>query len=308
MNRMIKLISAIIIGLVFIGCASADNNQRDIIVDEPINNEILKRLKNLELVNSDTEIIGLWYSINDEQNSKSEDYTFITADNLVRYYQFGDKEPKIFNIPINKILSIEKKPDPIETSRLLIKVKRLGTVTFNESKQENEIFDEDFDFRPPYGTDIAKQERFFDLLINTWTENNSQGELVETYSEFYDSYGNLKITDKKELARNKLNQLKYELDKLPFNIVNRDDFIVAYKDNEVFLFRYDYVDSKYLIFKVVTGDIVKDDLDATTIVISIYPIHRHGNTTLPYTNRGYTVNSAFVHYETEIKKIIEKHI
>ena len=292
----------------FIGCASADNNQRDIIVDEPISNEILTKLKNLELVNSDTEIIGLWYSITDELNAKSEDYTFFTADNLVRYYQFEDKEPKIFNIPTNKILSLEKKPDPIDTGRNLIKVKRLGKITFNERKQKNEIFDENFDFRPPYGTQITKQERFFQLLFNTWTANNSHGELVETYSKFYDNHGNLRVTDEKELARNKLNQLKLELEKLPLNIVNRDDFIVAYRDNEVFLFRYDNVDSKYIIFKVATRDIIDDDMDATTIVISIYPIHKHGELTLPYTNRGYTVTSAFVHYETEIEQIIEKHI
>ncbi len=292
----------------FIGCVNADNNQRDIIVDEPISNEILARLKNLELVNSDTEIIGLWYSIIDEPNAKSEDYTFFTADNLVRYYQFGDKEPKIFNIPTNKILSIEKKPDPIDTSRILIKVKRLGSITFNERKQKNEIFDEDFDFRPPYDTQITKQERFFQLLFDSWTANNSHGELVETYSEFYDNLGNLKLTDEKELTRNKLSQLKHELEKLPLNLVTRDNFLVAYHDNEVYLFRYNHADSKYIIFKVVARDRVEDDMDATTIVISIYPIHKHGELALPYTNRGYTVTSAFVHYETEIEQIIEKHI
>jgi hypothetical protein len=304
---MIKILSVLIIGIILNDCTDTIRRS-DIYAGETISEELINRIRNLDLLSSDDEIIGLWFSITNEASANTEDYTFFTAHRLIRYYHFGDKEPLIIEIPINKILNLEKHPDPIDTNRLLIKLKRLKTISFNERKQQDEIFDEEFDFRPPYDSQKIKQERFFQLLVDTWINNSAHEEMQNVYRRFYHENGSRLLTTDQEFARIKLRQLQQEIEKLPFSIVNHDDFFVAYHEREVYLFRYDYVDNKFTIFHVITKDKIEDDIAATSIIISIYPIHRHEQIALPYTNRGYTINKAFKHYETEIEQILEKHI
>lgn len=305
---MIKFLSVIIIGLILIDCANADNNRRDILVGEKITAELYSRLKDLELISADDEIMGLNYSVTNEPTHKSEMYTFFTSDKFLQYYQSNDNEPKIINIPISSMLNIERKTDPLREDRIAIKIKHFRAITFNERKQQDEIFDLDDQFWLSSDNKEGKQEKFYQLLHDTWTNNIAHEEMRNIYVRFYDEYGNRRITTDQEFARNKLSQLKHEIEKLPINIVNHDDFFVAYHEREVFFFHYDYVDNKYTVFHVITKDTIEDDMDATTIILSIYPIHRHGALELPYTNRGYTITSAFKHYEKEIEQILENHM
>ena len=61
---MIKVLSVIIFGLILSDCANtADNNRRNILLEEEITTELYSRLKNLELISTDDKIIGLNYII-----------------------------------------------------------------------------------------------------------------------------------------------------------------------------------------------------------------------------------------------------
>jgi hypothetical protein len=305
---MIKFLSLIIIGLILSDCANADNNRRDILLGKNITTELYNRLKNLELISADDKIIGLNYSITNEPTHKSEMYTFFTSDKILQYYQSKDNEPRIITIPISSILNIERKTDPLREDRIAIEIKHFRTITFNERKQQDDIFDLNDQFWLSSDSKENKQEKFYQLLHDTWTNNIAHEEMRNIYSRFYDEYGNRRITTDQEFARNKLSQLRQQIEKLTINIVNHDDFFVAYHEREVYLFRYDYVDDKFTVFHVITKDIIEDNMAATTIILSIYPIHRHGELALPYTNRGYTITSAFKHYEKEIEQILENHM
>ena len=306
---MIKVLSVIIFGLILSDCANtADNNRRNILLEEEITTELYNSLKNLELISTDDKIIGLDYSVINQPTHKSEMYTFFTSDKFLQYYQSNDNEPRIINIPISRILNIERKTDPLKEDRIAIRIKHFRTLIFNERKQQDEIFDLDNQFWLSFDAKESSQENFYRLLQETWTNNIAYEEMRNIYTTFYDEKGNRKITTDQEFARNKLSQLRQQIEKLPFTIVNHDDFFVAYQEREVYLFRYDYVDEKFTVFNVITQDNIEDNIDATTIIISIYPIHRHGDIELPYTSKGYTITSAFKHYEKDIEKILEKHI
>ena len=306
---MIKVLSVIIFGLILSDCANtADNNRRNILLEEEITTELYSRLKNLELISTDDKIIGLNYSLINQPTHKSEAYTFFTSDKFLQYYQSNDNEPRIIKIPISRILNIEQRTDPLREDRIAIKIKHFRAITFNERKQQDEIFDLDHQFWLSFDNKESSQVKFYRLLKETWTNNIAYEEMRNIYTKFYDEKGNRKITTDQEFARNKLSQLREQIEKLPFTIVNHDDFFVAYQEREVYLFHYDYVDEKFTVFNVITQDNIEDNIDATTIIISIYPIHRHGDIELPYTSKGYTITSAFKHYEKDIEKILEKHM
>ncbi len=238
------------------------NKSRDIIVNGDVDGELLDRLTELNLVHVNDVIFGLWFSKTEEVGSKYETYTFFTTKELVRFYHFEGNDAKTIRIPLNKVLNISKTIDPIDTSRILIKVKQLDKVLYNNREQENDLFDSDFDFRPPYDTDINEQEEYYQLLLDKWKSNKSYEELREVYAEFYNIDGTEVISKGTQLEREKLKELSTELTNLKYNLIISEDFVIMYKDHDMFFFSYDFVNEEYTVFKIVTDNEIEEDEDA----------------------------------------------
>lgn len=303
---MIKKLIYLFISVTAISCNPIEDKSRGIFVNEKMPDKIIERLVDLQLINQSDTVFGLFYHISNEPNNVVEDFTFFTSNKLLRYYQFGDKEPKIIETAINKILDIKKTIDPIDTNRILIKLKRLDTILINKREQKDDIFDEDLEFRPPYNSKIIDQEQFYLLLVKTWQSNVDYEELLNKYSRFYNNDGSEIITSGRQIERKKLDSLQNELKDLSFNLIDREDFIIIYLDNTIFLFSYDHIENEYSGFKIITEKKVDNDMDAMMIPI-IYPIHKHGESKLPYTDRGLTIMSASKFNESSVDQILNKH-
>lgn len=302
-----KYLLSILTLISIITCDLITTKPRDIIVNKDIDRKLLDRLIELNLVNNNDTILGLWYSITDELNAKSESYTLFTSKKFLRYFQFEDKEAKIEEIPIDKILKINRTLDPIDTNRILIRIRQLDTILYNDREQKEFIIYDDFDFRPPYDTKFSQQEKFYQLLEKIWKSNHNYKDLIEKYYKFFNEDGSKIITEEIRIERSKLQALKKELEKLSVNIIDQDDNIIVYFNNVIISITYDFIDLEYTVFKKITEKSYKDTIDIMIIDVAIYPIFKYGEIELPYTERGYTINSVDKSYEKTTEDIIDKY-
>lgn len=176
------LTKTLIVFLILVGCSNIKKSDRGILFDLIEKDKYHKRLVELELIESQDSIRGLFYSKNNEPLSKSENYEWFTNNEVCRYFQFEKNEPKIFRIPINKIIDIRKSIDPIDANRIMIEVKAMDTILYNERENKEEIFAENYKIRPPYDSKIKDQIQFFDKLKNEWEQKKNYKKLSQIYS------------------------------------------------------------------------------------------------------------------------------
>ncbi|TVR84922.1 MAG: hypothetical protein EA412_00015 [Chitinophagaceae bacterium] len=150
------------------------------------------------------------------------------------------------------------------------------------------------------------KEQIYELLLQTWINNPKYEELSNINSKIYYQDGNQIISDERKVARNELISLQYKPEKHSVNTVNKNDFIVAFLVNELFMIIYNSVDEKFTVFNIITENKIEYNIDAMTI-LSIYPIHKHGELELPFSDKGFTVNSANRYEAKSSETIIENH-
>lgn len=301
------LTKVIIVLLLLVGCSNIKRNNRGILFDLTEKDNYHNRLAELELIESQDSIKGLFYSRTNETASNAENYEWFTNKEVCRYFQFEKKEPKIFKIMINRIIDIRKSIDPIDSNRIMIEIIAMDTILYNERENKEEIFTENYKIRPPYDTDIKDQIQFFDKLRNEWKQKKNYKELSQIYSQFFNPDGTKMITDDIYIEREKLKLLKSKLVKSPFNIIDKTDFVILYSGKKIIELYFDNVDSKYSVYELTMKEELTEESDIMNAMI-LFPVHKRRTFNLPYTNREMTLMDWKYSEETNIQDILKKHI
>ncbi|EIM72488.1 hypothetical protein A3SI_19721 [Nitritalea halalkaliphila LW7] len=298
-KRYFLLIS---IGVILLRCQH-HKEKPNIYLNEVIGEEVVNRLEELKLIDSNDTILGLWHIIINEAHLKSENYTFFTYNNLVQFYQRENTEPIITYVPIDSILDLRKEIESnLNLNRMSIKVRRFRGLTFNHKTQKDEVLYVNYSFFPPFDADIQKKEQFYELLLQTWINNPKYQELFTINSKLHNEDVKQTISDES----NKLTKLKHNFEKQSVNTIYENNFLVVFLGNELALIRYNSDDEEFTVFNIITENLIGDSTDAMT-VLSIYPIHKHGELELPFSDKGLTINSA-IRYKTKFSKtIVENH-
>ncbi len=301
------LTKTLIILLILVGCSNIKKNNRGILFDLIEKDKYHNRLAELELIESQDSIKGLFYSIDNEPSSKSEDYEWFTNNEVCRYFQFEKNEPKIFKIPINKIIDIRKSIDPIDSNRIMIEIKAMDTILYNERENKEEIFTENYEIRPPHDSNIKDQIQFFDKLKNEWKQKKNYKKLSQIYSQFFNPDGTKKITDNIKIEREKLKLLKSELAKYPFRIIDKTDFVILHAGEKIIEVYFDHVDSKYSVYELTMKKELTEESDIMNAII-LFPVHKRLTFNLPYTSREMTLVDWKYSEEKNIQDILKKNI
>lgn len=187
---MRKLVVFILLSMSLLRCNIYKEDSRGILV-ESITNRTTERLKELRLINKNDTLLGVCYHISDEPDNQVEDYTFFTSTKLVRYFGWGNRKPEISEAQFNKTLSISRKLDSVY-SRVEINVETLYKILYDSVKQENFALKDDIYFYINYGEQRMNQERFYELLIDTWKKSKAYPKMIEVKNRYFDSERNKK--------------------------------------------------------------------------------------------------------------------
>ena len=303
---IIRQIFLLCISFIVISCNLTKNNYQGISINEEMPHEIIERLINLKLINKSDTVLGLFYGITNEPNCVSESYTFFTSKKILRYYQFGKKEPKITETLISKTLNIRKENDPIDTNKIIIKVKKLKNILFSKIEQRDVLFSDDLDFRTYSGTSKVKQEQFYVLLTEVWKSNSNYNTLTQTNLKFFNDDGSKIITHDIIANREKLHSLKNKLNNINIEVIDKEDYLVLKYKNSIILMSYYFYSNKFNVLKLIVDPIPKDTMDMVIIAVS-YRVHKHKEKKFPYTERGITYKDVKFSYEKTEKELIQKY-
>lgn len=305
---MTKNAILLLFSLISLNCNLINDNSKSILFKGEIDEGILNRLMELDLITKNDTVLGLSYSISTEHNSEAEDYTFFTKNKLVRYFHFGDDrdEATIYEVSFDKALSIIRKPYSIDSSILYFKVEMLDTVLFNKYEQRDDIFSKDFEFIILRNNEVERQEKFYNLLVDEWKKNKQLKKLKETNDKFFDEEGDRKITADNLFEREKIRSIKDELDKLSIKVIDEIDYLVLNYNNSIILIDYYFYSKKYTFLKLVVDPLPTDDYDIIAIA-AMYPRQHHDSIVFPFSERGITYKEGYLSYENNEKDIIEKY-
>ncbi|WP_025007222.1 hypothetical protein [Marinilabilia salmonicolor] len=286
-------------------CNISQDKSRGIMVKKDIPENILNRLIELELINSSDTVLGLFYHTANEPNNISEDYTFFTSNKLLRYFQFGEKDAKIYVAPFNKTLSIKREIDSVY-NRIEINTLIFDTILFNKYEQRDDIFYDNTNFYCNYGTQFSKQETFYQLLLETWKNNNEYLSLKEINDKYFDKNGERKATPDKIFEREKIQSIKDRLKELSIDVIDEEDYLVINYNKSIIRISYYFYSKEFTVLKLIVEPFPTDDFEMTGIAAA-YPTHKLKEKVFPYSERGITYKEVSLSKEKSENEIIEKY-
>jgi hypothetical protein len=309
--KPISIITLIVLASGLFSCSDIKNESAELsgisLKGQKLNDRTDELIR-LKLIDKKDTVLGLFYSFSNEPGFNSQRYLILTNHKLVQYYNIDQelKGPEIINIPLNKILNTRQEIDPVDSTRILIKINKLDTILYLKHEKRDKIFVDKFDFRPPHKSSLSDQKEFYRLLVLSWRETVNYNSLTETYNVFFDESGSIKTTSDEMFSRGKLQSLKNELTEYSINVIDKKNYLAIVHNSSIFKITYNSYLKKFSILKLTVEPIPENESDMI-VVLATYPSHKHKSIIFPYSERGVTYKEGYFSKETTGKDIIEKY-